>query len=984
MTKRLCSVIARSALVLQSHAAMLWVSPSGSDNNPGTKTEPFRTIEHARDAVRNLKTKSGDKEIIVNLRGGTYRLARTLVFSMEDSAGEAGRIIYQAAPGETPVLSSAFPITGWKKAEKLPDGFPAVARDHIWVADVPTHPGTGGVWTFKTLYGGEKRLPRARGEGFAPTRETPTGMTLAINYTDMDVLEFPKGAVKDWDNLQDVEIYVLPGHQWVVNYLPLKSVDTSAGRAVTTVPATYAMARVHRPAKHYIPETVWVENVPEALDEPGEWVLNSTEGKLYFWPENEAQLQSVCAPTLTELIRVEGTVQYDAPNDIPLKNLTFKGLTFTEGDRVSLTPESKGIQHDWDMYDAGNALLRFRGVEGCVVESCTFMRTGGTALRFDLYAQHNVVKDSTFSDIGLTGILLSGYGPGTKDVNKFNRIVNNEVIRPGEVYWHGIGIYVSQSGENEILNNRVFDTPYNGVVFSGVRDRFFPSVKGENALYEFSDGYAHPKDRREWCSTVRWDEVGEPKIFSDLFAFNHTRNNLFQDNEVGNNVQRIGDGNGLYISATGVGNVFRRNLIYNTGGSSVRCDDDQFGATLVDNITYGFGGFRIKHANTVSNNIAIPSGGPCITWGALRAGDDEVAKSIGFDPVIERNILINKNVRGNGDSRILTDGNSRRAGVRYPSRDNILWGVDADAVRAGLDKLQKKGVDTGSIVADPLFVDMDNYDFRLKPDSPALKKGFRPFDTSKIGLLDNPAFDRIRREGFPPPITIYWNAKARSWFLPLSAEKSKAPQAPGASKAPNAKTIKEQQMKSAAVEWMPASGITGDSDVSTAGTLVCAWSAASAGDVTVNGVTFAGGGGKSGDTADNIDATFDRENSKAFASSAAPYAGLSTGYQALLKSSVYSVDDRSAHITLKNLTPGKKYQVQLWVNDSRVGTRTQTVTSTGDNTVSMDFNTSDALGGLGQVVLGAFTAKSDAQTVTFTGDGSTPPQLNAVQVRALP
>jgi len=35
-----------------------YVSPSGDDRNPGTRVKPFRTLERARDAVREMK-KSG-------------------------------------------------------------------------------------------------------------------------------------------------------------------------------------------------------------------------------------------------------------------------------------------------------------------------------------------------------------------------------------------------------------------------------------------------------------------------------------------------------------------------------------------------------------------------------------------------------------------------------------------------------------------------------------------------------------------------------------------------------------------------------------------------------------------------------------------------------------------------------------------------------------------------------------------------------------
>jgi hypothetical protein len=47
---------------------------------------------------------------------------------------------------------------------------------------------------------------------------------------------------------------------------------------------------------------------------------------------------------------------------------------------------------------------------------------------------------------------------------------------------------------------------------------------------------------------------------------------------------------------------------------------------------------------------------------------------------------------------------------------------------------QDLGFDTHSIVADPLFVDPENDDFSLKPESPAFDLGFKPIDLSRVGL----------------------------------------------------------------------------------------------------------------------------------------------------------------------------------------------------------------------------------------------------------
>ena len=46
---------------------------------------------------------------------------------------------------------------------------------------------------------------------------------------------------------------------------------------------------------------------------------------------------------------------------------------------------------------------------------------------------------------------------------------------------------------------------------------------------------------------------------------------------------------------------------------------------------------------------------------------------------------------------------------------------------------QRKANDRGSVLADPLFVDAAANDFTLRPDSPALKLGFRVFDMSRAG-----------------------------------------------------------------------------------------------------------------------------------------------------------------------------------------------------------------------------------------------------------
>ena len=47
---------------------------------------------------------------------------------------------------------------------------------------------------------------------------------------------------------------------------------------------------------------------------------------------------------------------------------------------------------------------------------------------------------------------------------------------------------------------------------------------------------------------------------------------------------------------------------------------------------------------------------------------------------------------------------------------------------------RERGFDAHSVVADPLFMDPASDNYGLKPDSPALKLGFKPIDLSTVGL----------------------------------------------------------------------------------------------------------------------------------------------------------------------------------------------------------------------------------------------------------
>ncbi len=68
---------------------------------------------------------------------------------------------------------------------------------------------------------------------------------------------------------------------------------------------------------------------------------------------------------------------------------------------------------------------------------------------------------------------------------------------------------------------------------------------------------------------------------------------------------------------------------------------------------------------------------------------------------------------------------------------------------ASLEKWRER--EPGVVVADPLFVNPDAGDFRLKPGSPAAQIGFVPFDLSAVGRVTKNA----RTAGLPKPPRAY-------------------------------------------------------------------------------------------------------------------------------------------------------------------------------------------------------------------------------------
>ncbi|HEY5036389.1 MAG TPA: VPDSG-CTERM sorting domain-containing protein [Chthoniobacterales bacterium] len=188
------------------------------------------------------------------------------------------------------------------------------------------------------------------------------------------------------------------------------------------------------------------------------------------------------------------------------------------------------------------------------------------------------------------------------------------------------------------------------------------------------------------------------------------------------------------------------------------------------------------------------------------------------------------------------------------------------------------------------------------------------------------------------------------------------------------------------IDWGSVQDITGSSDVLTSGNLVGAFNVGDTGvsSTEVNTVNFQGfavpgGSGMSGNF--SASGSFAFPDNTAFGSTNAPFTGLDPAYQTLLMSGVGTIADFT--LAISGLTVGAQYQFQFFVNNSSDTNNFGTSATGGMNTSDrLGDNPSFVDGGLGQYMIGSFTADSSMQTIVFTPDEVG--VLNAFQLRLSP
>jgi len=687
------------------------LSPRGRDTASGSSKQPWRTLTGARDNLRHLRA-SGKitGPATVQIQDGTYSLSETVHFATEDSDTH-----YTAAPRAMPIFDGGQQLNGWKVAQRN-------GRTE-WTLYLPEV--AAGNWNFRSLFVNGRRAPRARLPKFSPD---PKGVNNVFRIGEIknpedtffgagnDTFKPKSKDVQAWDSLSDAEAVVL--HYWIDERLPRPQLNPKTGWFRFARRTGLCLYESHEPmfqckdlARYYI------DNLFEALTEPGEWYLNRETGRLHYLPRRgeTPDTTTIHAPRLCSFLHARGSFfkdtrgSSDPQSTRHIHGLNFKGLTFRHADWYSpFGPPPIPHQNLDREFPNGSGqaaslvpgAIYFQGARESGLTDCRIEHVGLYALQFAEACRHCTAIGNHIHDIGAGGIRAGGSDVDgySEELTGYLNLTDNHIHHIGLVFHSGVGIFLQHVFDTTASHNHIHDSGYTGISLG------------------WTWGYRETPSRN-----------------------NHIEHNHIHD--IGCGV--LSDMGGIYTLGVQPGTIIRGNHIHDIrshdyGGWGVYLDEGTSHVLVEQNLVHDTkdAPFNIHYAreNVVRHNI-------------FARGENALASVSKVEPehvsaTFIHNILIGPSNRlyyGGYQGDISDEALAANAncfwspGGKLPSIGHPKSHPEKKPFKISLSQWKKLGHDSLSLTADPKITE-GKKTWSLAKNSPAHKLGFKSHDWSHCGV----------------------------------------------------------------------------------------------------------------------------------------------------------------------------------------------------------------------------------------------------------
>lgn len=637
----------------------IFVSVNGDDSLRGKINSPVATLKRAKEIVNSI---AGDESVTIWVREGIYNFSQTLEFTEKDR----DNVTVRAYKNEDVMFTSGDAITGFDECEV--NGVKAFSKK------------VDG--DFNILFNSETTLSRTRypeSGYFFVAKDSPEFIG-EFNHTEMHNgftgMVANEGDFKDFYNSEDVIIRIL--HYWKDEMLTVKSFDEATNTVMFSRLSSMSVYKNHK---------YFLENVFEALDEPGEWYLDKKEGILYYIPfENEtADTLTLWGSELETMVTVNGV------DGISFEDITFRGNGF------NIPLNNEGRDFTQAAFDA-TPCIKVENAKNFNLTHCEFKDIASCTVFMGYNVQSSSVKYCNFENIGAHAVFIKGENLPidnenvTRDIN----ITNNHIYKFGRVFYNAVGVLVIHANSVNVCHNEIHDGFYTAVSVGWVWG-FAYSVSYNNKI----------------CDNLIYD-IGQGWL-SDMGG-----------------IYTLGIQEGTEISGNVIHNVAADPLEGGYGGWGIYLDEGSSYILVKNNLVYDCGsqGFHQHYGenNIITNNI----------FALNRNGQFTVTRNEGRTELLATsNILV-------GNKQAMYCKAERG---KFVDNKNLFWDytllssvVSMDYEGWHIDEMKPvnamefMGYMNNAVYMDPLFKDAENFDFTLPIDSKACEKtGFVPFDYSTAG-----------------------------------------------------------------------------------------------------------------------------------------------------------------------------------------------------------------------------------------------------------